>query len=391
MRNDFVTRSRTILLLLAVVAMLALPAPAANSANNGVIEGRVINESAGRPRAHIEVNLTSALPDGSDALTRRSTTDDRGRYAFEDLPTGEGRTYALSVDYKGGLFTGEPVDELGQSTRRAVVKGTLRIWETISNPDAVLIQRHNIFVSQGEGGLGVLEAVTLVNTTDRAYIGRARSFGLEEGRASMAFALPSQATDGRMLTESDFFGTPIAPTDSGFGLTVAIPPGTRRVLFAYTLPGAAGNYDLSRTALYPTLATAVFATDGLTVDSNRLSDAGNVTIGNTAYQRWSSDEVVEAGEAIQVSATAEAGTSGWLAAAAIAAVLAAGGIFVLAVARNRRPGAVRASPEPAPRHALVEEIAALDLRHETGRVDDGEWTERRAELKQRLAELSVPE
>jgi hypothetical protein len=372
---------------LAVVLLLAASAPAgARPQGPGLIRGRVVDGSTGEPVGGIEVNLVSALP-GAGRFSATATTRADGRYAFTRLPTGGERVYALSVVHEGGLFAGRPIEELGESEDRTVVDTQLRIWDTISNPDAVLVQRHNVFISQSEGGLGIIESLTIVNTSESAYVGRARSFGRRVAQSTFAFALPDNASDGRMLAESDFFGTPIAGTDSGFGLRVAIPPGQWRVMFAYTLTGSAGTYDASHTALYPTLNTAVHVTDGLSVESNRLSDAGEMTIGDTRYVRWVSDDVIEAGEPIQIAVTAEAGTSPWVAGGLVGAGLLAAALFTWTLLRNRKLAERSpASPERLTSHEqLVAAVAELDLKHDAGDIDDDEWRVRRAELKDDLA------
>lgn len=392
MRIVFVTRRVTWSALLIAVLLL-LPEVSAGARPNGpgLIRGIVEDGSSGTPVGGIEVDLVSALPGGKERFTITTTTSARGRYVFRRLPTGSERAYALSVVHNGGLFAGKPIDELGTSENRTVVDTRLRIWDTISNPEAMLVQRHNIFVGPSEGGLGVIESLTIVNTSDSAYIGRARSFGREVAQSTFAFALPGEAGDGRMLSESDFFGTPITGTDSGFGLRVAIPPGEWRVMFAYTLEGTAGVYNLSRTALYPTLNTALHVTDALSVDSNRLSDAGEITVGDSRYVRWASDDVVEAGEPIQISVTAEAGTSPWLVGGLVGAGILAAGLFAWTFTRNRRPAEAAASSPRAPtaRDRLVAAVAQLDLRHDAGDLDDDEWRARRAELKSELVRATT--
>jgi hypothetical protein len=379
-------------LALAVVLLLAASVPAAARPRGpGLIRGRVVDGSTGKPVGGIEVDLVSALPGRDGGFSATATTRADGRYVFERLPTGGDRVYALSVAHRGGLFAGRPIEELGESGDRTVVDTQLRIWDTISDPDAVLVQRHNIFISQSEGGLGVIESLTIVNTSDSAYVGRARSFGRRLAQSTFAFALPDNATHGRMLSESDFFGTPITGTDSGFGLRVAIPPGEWRVMFAYTLTGGAGTYDVSHTALYPTLNTVVHVTDGFSVESNRLGDAGEVTIGDTRYVRWVSDDVIEAGDPIQIAVTAEAGTSPWLAGGLVGAGLLAAAMFVWTLLRNRKPAdRSPASPERvSSREQVVAAVAELDLKHDAGDIDDDEWTARRAELKDDLARATA--
>ncbi len=366
--------------LACAIVLLVVPGAtaAARPRGPGVIRGTVVDGSSGAPVAGVPVDLVSSLPGGGEPFSLSDSTDRKGRYVFSDLPTGSDRVYAVSVEHRGGLFTGQSIDELGVSKARTVVDTRLRVWDTISDPDAVLVQRHNVFIDQAEAGLGVIESLTIVNTSDAAYIGRARSLGREVAKATFGFALPARARDGRMLPESDFFGTPITGTDSGFGLRVAIPPGEWRVMFAYRLPGTAGTYDLTRPALYPTLNTAVHATGDLAVDSNRLNDAGDVTIGDIGYGRWVSTGVIEAGEPIQIGVTAGAGFSPWLTGGLVVATLLAGALFALTYMRNRRPAGAR--PAPTARERLVAAVAELDLQHDAGDLGDDEWRARREQL-----------
>ena len=162
----------------------------------------------------------------------------------------------------------------------------------------------------------------------------------------------------------------------------------RQVMFAYTLGGSAGTYDLSHTALYPTLNTAVLLTDGLSIESNRLGEAGEVTLGNRRYVRWASDGVVEAGSPIQIAITAEAGTSPWLVGGLVGAGLIAVVLFAWTLFRNRKPVKATSVEPVEPREQLVAAVAELDLRHDAGNINDSEWKARRAVLKSHLARAS---
>src|SRR5688572_20556049 len=72
----------------------------AAAAARGTIEGRVINESTGRPQPGVALELTSGTESGSGEVLR-TTSDDEGRYRFDDLPTGEDRFYALDARFDG--------------------------------------------------------------------------------------------------------------------------------------------------------------------------------------------------------------------------------------------------------------------------------------------------
>ena len=163
--------------------------------------------------------------------------------------------------------------------------------------------------------------------------------------------------------------------------------------FAYSVEGDGGVYDATRTALYPTLNLSIYASDPLAVQANRLRPDGRVEILDEDYGRWSTPALVEAGDSVQIVVTAEAGLSpalvGGVAVGAAALIAAVG----LALWRRRSaqpvppPHARRGEPgEVLSRDDLVAAIAELDLRHRSGAMSRTQWTKRRAELKQLLAE-----
>ena len=380
---------------LCALAMCLLWTSAPRAAPSGSIEGRVLNGAGDKPEAGVEVVLTGARPDGTGQLVRRAKTDKKGRFEFSNVPTGN-RFYAVDASFDGGFFAGGAVELPAGTAKRPVVKTRLRVWETMSDPDAILIRRNDIFLSTGKEALDVVESVTVVNTSKRAYIGRAPAAGSAEPRAALGLDLPSGADRSAVQILDSSIDVPgLVPTDSGVGITAAIPPGETLITFAYRLPGSAGVYDFAKTALYPVLNTSVHAGDPLTIRSNRLVDNGEVTLGGTRYRRWSTTEALDAGDQLQVAAVAEAGGSPALIVGIVIAAVLAIGLLLWAFIRRRRPAPVvrtsGAHPVAETREHLVSLIAALDLRHRAGDVSEEEWTRRRAELKQELAELQTPE
>jgi hypothetical protein len=238
----------------------------------------------------------------------------------------------------------------------------------------------------------------ILNTSGRAYIGRAASFGVEgEGGPSLAFALPpGAAPESVQIIDSGIEIPRLIETDFGFGIDVAIPPGESQLVYSYRLEGTAGAYNLTRTALYPTLSATVHAPPSFDVSTNRLAEEEAVTVGDTRYARWSSSRVIEAGESLQINAVAEAGSSGWLVAGIAVAALLGGALLIATVARNRRreqrlPRGAHTYPPPTTRDELVTAIAQLDIRYEAGQLPEEKWKQMRSDLKARLAAMPTPE
>ncbi|HEX2294983.1 MAG TPA: carboxypeptidase-like regulatory domain-containing protein, partial [Actinomycetota bacterium] len=175
--------ARDVRAALAVALVLAL-APPAGAAEKGTIRGRVLNETTGEAQPGVRVTLTTARDDGSEPRRITKTTDDRGRYVFAGLATGDDRYYAVDARFDGGHFAGGVVRLPEDTSRPPVVDSTLRVWETTTDPAAIVIRRDSIFVVPSDGGVGVIEAVVVANIADQAYIGRGRSLGAEGQRVA---------------------------------------------------------------------------------------------------------------------------------------------------------------------------------------------------------------
>ena len=379
MRSAACRRAFVVLWASLLVMLPAEPAPAAS---RGTIEGRVVNATSQRPQRGVVVTLSGGK---RGEVIGRTRTDGSGRYSFSGLRTGPDRPYALDAGYEGGLFAGRAVTLPDDTSRAPVVTGTLHVWETASDPRAIVVRRDDLFLIPNEGALGVLQSVTLANTSDRAYIGRGG-----KGAPSIAFSLPAGADIATTRILRATLDIPrLVPLEDlgGFGTTVAIPPGEIQITFSYRVEGSAGNFDLSRRVLYPTLESSIHARDPITVASDRLTPTGEVNLRGTSYRRWSLEGPLDAGAPLQATATAEAGPTPLIVGGAVLLLVAAlAGALVIARSRRlrARTAPLEHTPQPADRDELVEAIAELDLRYEEGDVSPKEWSERRARLKQEL-------
>ncbi|MDQ3982663.1 MAG: carboxypeptidase-like regulatory domain-containing protein, partial [Actinomycetota bacterium] len=203
------------------LALCAVAAPAAAAAG-GTIRGRVINESTGRPQPGVRVTVTTALEDGSEAAEYTAVTDERGRYVFTDLKTGEDRFYAVDARFRRGTFAGGVVTIPSDTVRAPVIDTTLRVWDTTTDPTAIVIRRDSIFVVPSDEGIGVIEAVQVTNIADDAYIGRGRALGAERyGEvASLGFPVPEGAElPAAPIVDSDIDIPSIVGTSFGFAAT----------------------------------------------------------------------------------------------------------------------------------------------------------------------------
>lgn len=374
---------RSLISVVATVTILGgsvLVGGNAAAAAKGTIEGRVINESTGRPQRGVRLELTSGTESGAGEVLRTAVSDAEGRYRFEDLPTGEDRFYALDARFDGGLFAGRPISLPSDTEQAPVIESTLRVWDTTTEPGVMAISSDRMFVVQDRESVGVIETVTFVNTSSEAYIGRgAGMLGEEASGASFAFAVPRGATDFNPL-DSTLDVPQIVEVDQGFAATIAIPPGEHKTTYSYRVPGTGGSFDLSRPVLYPTLELSIYAAEPLEVRSNRLVAKEGVEIEGSTYELWSTDDAVDAGDPLQALVVATGSVPLLPFAIGSAALLVLGGLG--AYAMRRKP---KVEPQSGfDRERLLEEVAVLDLAYEAGEIDRERWDDQRSSLLDRI-------
>jgi hypothetical protein len=392
---------RAVRLLAAALAVLFLLAPsriAAQTDKRGSISGVVTNGTTNEPQPGVEIRLLGGLRDDdgnfSQEISEFARSDARGRFEFSELPSGEDRAYALDAAFDGGSFPGGVVTIPADGD---VIEVEQRVWDTTTDPRAIVIQRNNMFLLRGDDGASVIDSYTIINVSEEAYIGRGAKIdeGSEEGPVpTLSFSFPEGA-EGLQIADSDLDIPELLNTETGVGITSAVPPNETRITFAYQLPVNTGQVDLSRRALYPILNLGVFAEPPFTIDSTRLAEDGEVTIEGETYTRYSSQESVTEGNSIPMIATAEGSTdTALIAGAAVAGVLLLVIlVLVLIRRRSRQPSPERRPAEHVDesRDDLLVAIARLDLEYRNGELDEKTWSARRAELKARLAEHKSPE
>lgn len=364
---------------------LILAAPPVAAAETASLEGTVVLGATERPAAGAEVTLIGARVDGSGRFYEETvTTDDRGRYSFDNVRVVPEAEYALEATYDDGLFVFDTMRLKTGTTETA----ELRVFETTTDPSVITVTRDYVFLVQDQEDVSAFESVTVVNESGRAYIGRGKALGNESSEATLGFALPDEALGSRVnLIDSTINRLYAEPTDFGFAATVAIPPGETDVTFAYPATGSGGSYDVSRRALYPIEEFSVFATRPLEVTGDRLSPQGTEEISGVRYRVWASTEGFDAGDLIPVLAVAEGSSASnlWLGLGIGLGVVIIAAILAMAFRSRRRPAPRKAQPEPqrAPEE-LVSAIAEIDLKHESGALSDKQWEAKRTELKDQL-------
>ena len=402
------------LLGLAAILALSLAVTAtqasAQAQGSGVIDGQVVNGTAGGPAIGSGITVTLHVIQGEDeTATRQTATDTAGRFRFEGLATGQDWTYWIEAVYLGVPYMMPQIVTLEEGQPSQAV--TLPVYEVGDDGSQIAIDSGHIIVESFGTVLRISEVYLISNGGDRAYAGRPGPGGMA---TTVGLPIPPEAM-GLAFTEDVPAGRFIQSTGKLLD-TEPVPPGqkTATISFSYHLPVEDSSVRIEKSYDYPiTLLQVLLAQPGLTLRSSQLLDGGVEPFGDKEFAVYLTGATLPAGAPLAVDLTVAAtGMAGAPATTETGPSQAAGagkpisdnqgllralgfglaGLTVLAAvlyplltARRRPPAAALASnPQARP---LLAELAALEEAFEAGQVDEEAYRRQRAEKWEALRSL----
>jgi len=399
---------RTLPVAVLVVAFLAGPHALAQSAAGG-IQGQVVNGADETPVADVQVTVQLFSAQG-ELGTLSTTTDRRGRFAFEELPEGLAG-YQVIAAYGGTEFR----TVAAAYTPGQTVEQTVTVWEPTSDPAEVTLTDYVVWLDREGEGVALQHDFSWDNAGSTAFVG--------EGGQVVSVPLPPGAADFQYL--GTFLENPGEVRGQRYISDAPIVPGPTSATLRY---GAPPISELTLEIPFPATSVQLFVPQDVQVTSSQLRLAGTITDQGLTYQVYAAQDVA-ADTVLRVSMSEVEGSDpsspvAWIlagAAALIALVLLTVWITGRRKARARRPvkaarrsraapvpsGARRAAtsngkpgPQPARVRAegngdgplggsedvdlIVDEIAALDLSFERGLLDERTYKRLRVAAKDRL-------
>jgi hypothetical protein len=416
------TRMTRILLAAAIVSACALAwGPAAMAAAKDGISGTVVNGTTDAPAANQEVTL-SLFDQQTQTGTSTATTDADGAFSFAAPPEGT-QGYQVSTTYADVIFRSPPT----QYTPGQPAEVTLNVYETTTDAADVTLASWIVWVDQEGEGAAVQHDLQWSNGGDSAYVG--------EQTAPDGSPITTQVPLEPGASNPQFLGlyldTPGQTLGDRYVNSQALVPGDSSATVRYNVS------DLSQLTLPVTLPTTtlqLFVPTGVTVTAEGLTTSGEVTDRGITYQVFNAQNL-KAGDTLRVELSGLTGGGArspllWVG-IGIVVIAALGGIVAWLLLRRRarrqqpvRKGAVqrgrqpqdpakngRPRQTPAARRAelvaaaaydsdddtevdvdeqfdlLIDEIAALDLAHEKGLIEQDSYETLRAAAKGRLLRL----
>lgn len=360
----------------------------------GMVTGRIVNGSGGGLPGDLVINLHSF--EGMQIVFSDTTTPQAdSTYSFENVEILPGRNYLVTVDYGQATYVSPMVaaDELTNTLTLDVT-----VFDTTTDTSQLAIERLHLFFEFTQEDL--VQVVQLYIFSNR---GNQTIVPAQEGGPIVEFPLPEGALN--LQFQDGVLGDRYLETPSGFADTVAIRPGMGeyQVLFAFELPYKR-KLDLVQPLNLPVEAVIVMLPeDGVKVRSEMLKDDGARAVQDGTYHMYSGGKLA-AGSTLELSLSGSAGSSFTLASGSTTNLMIGLGSFGLVMIaagvwlffRNRQVSeeidreleAVEEEYTEDDAESLIDAIIALDDLYSAGELPEEAYRIRRAELKNRLKEIS---
>jgi mono/diheme cytochrome c family protein len=358
-------------------------------AGTGIVRGVVDNQTGKALPADVIVTLR-ALEHGSDptagpqeVFSATTTLQADGTYSFENVEVIESRIYLSELQFEGMSIQSEySVGEAGAvevTLQPIVLHGTSTDTSLLSVKDASMF-----FNFTGDGNAQVFVVYTLVNSTDKAIF-----VSMGNAQEIPFIKLPSGSTEiGYEATQDS---ASFISTDDGFGMP---PSETPYGIIAFaTLPK---SDKIEQPFVLPVGIVNVFLPEGMTAEGDKLTDQGMKDMQGTKFQSYKADNL-KAGDTLTFSTTGEpvlpAASEPAAPASKNQTLLIGIGVFGVALIiagvwmylrdRNRsdEDEDEDEQDEFASSEDVMDAILALDDLHRAGKISDGAYQNRRAELK----------
>jgi len=376
-------RTRVLITGLLLLAVLFVPL-SASAADDGVINGKLVNKTAGGSSvSKTKVTLTGAK-DGTPIPDATTGTNDKGEFEFKGVSTDKAVVYIITADYQSVGYESESFSfPEGAKVKDAEVV----VYEPTADSKDIRINLSHVIVLPGSGSVQTQEFYAVGNSGDRSYAGSRIVQSLNQ-KETFRTSIPDGANSFEYLT--GLMACCVAQEQGSFIDTMAIIPGVKEIAFGYQFPYKSKDYTFTKTFEYPVDAfNFVIENKGMQVSGGGLVSQGPVSIDGKNFLVFSRKNI-GANETLKINisglpaAPMTASLKWWALGFVLLAVAA-----VIAYPRFRKRNALQpVAVLVSERERLIRQIAKLDDDFEAGRIPEGTYTRLRSEKKAHLAGLA---
>lgn len=362
---------------------------------DGVVTGQVANGTNGgtSPAGDTAVLLVFSVSQQAQVDEKSATVGDDGTFRFDGVDRDPNLAYFVLVQHQGVTYPSSQPFQLRDTTEQVV---EVRVFDTTTSPDALVLERSNLLlIDQEPGMLSLLQMGAMVNTGDRTYVTEnPQDLVLARG---IQFPLPRGAMGARL--ETGFRNEDVLSSADGIQVTTPLKPGRQEFALSFQLPYTGSSADLSLRVPYPAGQFSVYVPEnGPSVRSDLLTSGSRAEMGGRSFGVFGASNV---GRNARVSARLEnltwGGGSGLspnqltLVSLGVVIFALSAGVLVFGSRWRGRSSAAQPAPATDPnqeRLELLVRLASLDERYESGELSSEQYRHERDHGKARLLELT---
>lgn len=352
------------------------------------VKGKISGENGMAVPAGLEVTLLTFEGMNQVAELKGTSTAD-GTFSFE-VDNKDGLTYMAQVKFNEFTYNSDILHAIDIASNTADLPVT--IFETTTDPSVLAIDRMHIFFDFSKPAtVQVAELFIISNAGSKVVVAAGPD------KPALTFKLPVGAAN--LQFDNGAIGNRYVETADGFGDLAAIAPGQgqHQVLFSYELPYT-DKLDLTMPVpMAVNSAVIMLPQGGIQLKSRQFQASGSRDVQGMTYELFTAANVA-AGSDLSVSLSGNPlegmtgsstdGTTGLLIGLGVFGVaLIAVGVWLFrqraAVKLADGPDEEEESPADT-EESLLDAILALDDLHQAGKLPDNAYTQRRADLKDRL-------
>jgi hypothetical protein len=246
------------------------------------ISGRVVNGTAeAEPPSGLSVSLLSFDTIAGSVLTTTSTTDDLGRFRFDNLIPRAGLKFTVTMEYAGVAYSSNIMsDEFSKLVE-------LVIYEPTTNVDVIEVEQQVLVVvdvDKKNREIDAVELIRIVNGSDRTLLPDLSSV---DEMSFLRFPLPPNFS--RLNVQSDLTAGNIIALDTGFAVTAPVVPGEHHIDSSYSFTYEGNSISYRQTFLQGVQRYQVMVPDALSrIDVLPLLPVAPVVLSGSGieYRVW---------------------------------------------------------------------------------------------------------
>lgn len=352
------------------------------------VKGKISGENGMAVPAGLEVTLLTFEGMNQVAELKGTSTAD-GTFSFE-VDNKDGLTYMAQVKFNDFTYNSDILHAIDIASNTADLPVT--IFETTTDPSVLAIDRMHIFFDFSKPAtIQVAELFIISNAGSKVVVAAGPD------KPALTFKLPVGAAN--LQFDNGAIGDRYVETADGFGDLAAIAPGQgqHQVLFSYELPYT-DKLDLTMPVpMAVNSAVIMLPQGGIQLKSRQFQASGSRDVQGMTYELFTAANVAAGSDlSVSLSGNPLEGMTGSSTDGTIGLLIGLGvfGVALIAVGvwLFRQRAAVKLADGPDEEEespadteeSLLDAILALDDLHQAGKLPDNAYTQRRADLKDRL-------